>query len=191
TESRGPPDSSPVRVRTVAVRRKPAWKASRRTNLHIGCPLIKPSNQPEAGARAKPIDPLLASPSTTCRSIRVAPVSGSAASTSPDPARVRPSPQVKIPSPPCSLSFVRDSMGVACLFRAIFVFREGTGKVVRSGPMGFLQSTFSLLIGTGCGIYIAQNYNVPNIKKVMWALLGEAKELEESYKKPTNGKNKD
>ncbi|XP_062230584.1 uncharacterized protein LOC133928325 [Phragmites australis] len=55
--------------------------------------------------------------------------------------------------------------------------------------MGFLQSTFSLLIGTGCGIYIAQNYDVPNIKKLMWGLMGRAKELEESYKKP--GKDKD
>ncbi|GJN36244.1 hypothetical protein PR202_gb25086 [Eleusine coracana subsp. coracana] len=64
-------------------------------------------------------------------------------------------------------------------------------KSIRSALMGFLQSTFSLLVGTGCGIYIAQNYNVPNIKKVMRALLGQAKELEESYKKPTNGKNKD
>ncbi|KAL6624335.1 hypothetical protein ACP70R_031656 [Stipagrostis hirtigluma subsp. patula] len=55
--------------------------------------------------------------------------------------------------------------------------------------MGFFQSTFSLLIGTGCGIYIAQNYDVPNIKKLMRSLMGKAKELEESYKKP--GKNKD
>lgn len=54
--------------------------------------------------------------------------------------------------------------------------------------MGFLQSTFSLLVGTGCGIYIAQNYNVPNIKKLMRTLLGQAKELEESYKKPSDGK---
>ncbi|TKW24312.1 hypothetical protein SEVIR_3G044500v4 [Setaria viridis] len=57
--------------------------------------------------------------------------------------------------------------------------------------MGFLQSTFSLLIGTGCGIYIAQNYNVPNIKLFMKGLMGEAKKLEESYKKPGDGKNKD
>ena len=60
-----------------------------------------------------------------------------------------------------------------------------------SVPMGFLKSTFSLLIGTGCGIYIAQNYEVPNIKKLMWTLMGKAKEFEESYKKQGNGKNKD
>ncbi|AQK79192.1 hypothetical protein ZEAMMB73_Zm00001d035540 [Zea mays] len=58
-------------------------------------------------------------------------------------------------------------------------------------PMGFLQSTFSLLIGTGCGIYIAQNYDVPNIKKLMRSLVGKAKEVEESYKKTGNSKNKD
>jgi hypothetical protein len=57
--------------------------------------------------------------------------------------------------------------------------------------MGFLQNTFSLLIGTGAGIYIAQNYDVPNMKKIMWGLLGKAKELEDSYKKPVDGKNKD
>ncbi|KAF0924057.1 hypothetical protein E2562_008385 [Oryza meyeriana var. granulata] len=54
--------------------------------------------------------------------------------------------------------------------------------------MGFLQSTFSLLIGTGCGIYIAQNYDVPNMKKLMRSLMGKAKEVEESYKKPGNNK---
>ncbi|KAG8066987.1 hypothetical protein GUJ93_ZPchr0005g16064 [Zizania palustris] len=55
--------------------------------------------------------------------------------------------------------------------------------------MGFLQNTISLLIGTGCGIYIAQNYDVPNMKKLMCSLMGKAKEAEESYKKLD--KNKD
>uniref|UniRef100_J3M3G9 Uncharacterized protein n=1 Tax=Oryza brachyantha TaxID=4533 RepID=J3M3G9_ORYBR len=55
-------------------------------------------------------------------------------------------------------------------------------------PMGFLQNTFSLLIGTGCGIYIAQNYDVPNMKTLMRNLMGKAKEVEESYKKPGNNK---
>ncbi|KAG2624257.1 hypothetical protein PVAP13_3KG119300 [Panicum virgatum] len=57
--------------------------------------------------------------------------------------------------------------------------------------MGFLQSTSSLLIGTGCGIYIAQNYNVPNIKKLVMEMMDRGKKLEESYKKPGNNKNKD
>lgn len=55
--------------------------------------------------------------------------------------------------------------------------------------MGLLHSTFSFLVGTGCGIYIAQNYDIPNMKKLMRSLMGKAKELEESYKKPS--KNKD
>ncbi|PWZ16866.1 hypothetical protein Zm00014a_029311 [Zea mays] len=63
--------------------------------------------------------------------------------------------------------------------------------LISAVPMGFLQSTFSLLIGTGCGIYIAQNYDVPNIKKLMRSLVGKAKEVEESYKKTGNSKNKD
>ncbi|OEL29962.1 hypothetical protein BAE44_0009019 [Dichanthelium oligosanthes] len=57
--------------------------------------------------------------------------------------------------------------------------------------MGFLKSTLSLLIGTGCGVYIAQNYNVPNINQLMRNLMDRFKKLEESYKKPGNGKNKD
>ncbi|KAG2616063.1 hypothetical protein PVAP13_3NG112569 [Panicum virgatum] len=57
--------------------------------------------------------------------------------------------------------------------------------------MGFLQSTLSLLIGTGCGIYIAQNYNVPNIKKLVMEMMDRGQKLEESYKKPGNDKNKD
>jgi hypothetical protein len=46
--------------------------------------------------------------------------------------------------------------------------------------MGILKSTLSLLIGTSCRIYIAQNYDVPNIKEFMWSLMGRAKEFEES-----------
>ncbi|KQK07795.1 hypothetical protein BRADI_2g37675v3 [Brachypodium distachyon] len=55
--------------------------------------------------------------------------------------------------------------------------------------MGFIQSTFSLLVGTGCGIYIAQNYEVPNMKKLIWGLVGKAKEVEDSYKKPSGSGN--
>jgi hypothetical protein len=29
------------------------------------------------------------------------------------------------------------------------------------------------------------------VKKIMWGLMGKAKELEDSYKKPTDGKNKE
>ncbi|CAN6326504.1 unnamed protein product, partial [Urochloa humidicola] len=61
----------------------------------------------------------------------------------------------------------------------------------RSVPMGFLQNTFSLLIGTGCGIYVAQNYKVPIIKDLIRDMMVKFKVLEESYKKPGDGKDKD
>ncbi|CAL4895958.1 unnamed protein product [Urochloa decumbens] len=57
--------------------------------------------------------------------------------------------------------------------------------------MGFLQNTFSLLIGTGCGIYIAQNYKVPKIKDLIREVMVKVKVLEESYKKPGDGKDKE
>ncbi|VAH01224.1 unnamed protein product [Triticum turgidum subsp. durum] len=53
--------------------------------------------------------------------------------------------------------------------------------------MGFIQSTFSLLVGAAGGIYIAQNYDVPNIKNYMQGLMGKAKELDHAYKKPEDG----
>ncbi|KAE8797435.1 putative LRR receptor-like serine/threonine-protein kinase [Hordeum vulgare] len=54
-------------------------------------------------------------------------------------------------------------------------------------PMGFIQSTFSLLVGAAGGIYMAQNYDVPNIKNYMQGLMGKAKELDVAYKKPEDG----
>ncbi|XP_010922458.2 uncharacterized protein [Elaeis guineensis] len=50
--------------------------------------------------------------------------------------------------------------------------------------MGIIRSSFSFLLGTGCGVYIAQNYNVPDIKKLVNTWLFVAKHIEETYKKP-------
>ncbi|PKA49031.1 hypothetical protein AXF42_Ash020610 [Apostasia shenzhenica] len=50
--------------------------------------------------------------------------------------------------------------------------------------MGIITKGFSFLIGIGCGIYIAQNYNVPNIRKLVDEWFSEAKHVEESYRKP-------
>ncbi|CAI0380977.1 unnamed protein product [Linum tenue] len=50
--------------------------------------------------------------------------------------------------------------------------------------MGLIRSYFSFLVGTTCGVYIAQNYNVPNIKKVVHSALFTAKVVEEKYRKP-------
>eukprot|EP00261_Vitis_vinifera_P038420 XP_019079663.1 PREDICTED: uncharacterized protein LOC104881331 [Vitis vinifera] len=43
---------------------------------------------------------------------------------------------------------------------------------------------FSFMVGTACGIYIAQNYNVPNIKKLANTAIFMARHLEEKYRKP-------
>lgn len=39
-------------------------------------------------------------------------------------------------------------------------------------------------MGTVCGVYIAQNYDVPNIKKLANTGLYMAKHIEEKYRKP-------
>ncbi|EEF51552.1 uncharacterized protein LOC8266071 [Ricinus communis] len=50
--------------------------------------------------------------------------------------------------------------------------------------MGIIRSCFSFISGTVCGVYIAQNYDVPNIKKLASTGLFMAKLLEEKYRKP-------
>ncbi|KAF8379243.1 hypothetical protein HHK36_028675 [Tetracentron sinense] len=50
--------------------------------------------------------------------------------------------------------------------------------------MGIIRSSFSFMMGTLCGVYIAQNYNVPNIKKLANTGLLMAKHIEETYRKP-------
>lgn len=50
--------------------------------------------------------------------------------------------------------------------------------------MGFIRNNFLFFVGTGFGIYIAQNYNVPNIKKVANEWVSKAKQIEETYRKP-------
>ncbi|KAL4180497.1 hypothetical protein AMTRI_Chr13g92380 [Amborella trichopoda] len=50
--------------------------------------------------------------------------------------------------------------------------------------MGIIKSSFSFLVGTMCGVYIAQNYNVPNIAKLMNTGIIMAKHIEEIYRKP-------
>ncbi|CAN1178635.1 hypothetical protein LINPERPRIM_LOCUS37071 [Linum perenne] len=50
--------------------------------------------------------------------------------------------------------------------------------------MGIFKSGFSLIAGTFFGIYVAQNYNVPNVKKLVDTGKVFAKHIEESYRKP-------
>ncbi|KAI3407775.1 uncharacterized protein J3R85_020742 [Psidium guajava] len=50
--------------------------------------------------------------------------------------------------------------------------------------MGIIRSNFSFIAGTVCGIYIAQNYKVPNIKALANNAVCRAKQIEEKYRKP-------
>ncbi|XP_035548608.1 uncharacterized protein LOC121248389 [Juglans microcarpa x Juglans regia] len=50
--------------------------------------------------------------------------------------------------------------------------------------MGIIRSCFSFIVGTVCGIYVAQNYDVPNIKKLAHTAQFKAKQIEEKYRKP-------
>ncbi|VAI27022.1 unnamed protein product [Triticum turgidum subsp. durum] len=53
---------------------------------------------------------------------------------------------------------------------------------------GFLAMVFGggfkFLVGVGCGVYVAQNYNVPNVKKLFNTYVFLAKHVEETYRKP-------
>lgn len=42
------------------------------------------------------------------------------------------------------------------------------------------------MVGTAFGVYLAQNYNVPNVQKLCNTGLVIAKHIEENYRKPKN-----
>ncbi|KAK2994861.1 hypothetical protein RJ640_012824 [Escallonia rubra] len=50
--------------------------------------------------------------------------------------------------------------------------------------MGLIRSSFSFMAGTVLGIYVAQNYNVPNVRKLYNTGVLIARHLEENYRKP-------
>ncbi|KAF7836334.1 uncharacterized protein G2W53_011193 [Senna tora] len=48
-----------------------------------------------------------------------------------------------------------------------------------------------LFSGTVCGVYLAQNYQVPNIMKLADTAMVMAKHIEEKYRKPANKRDDD
>jgi hypothetical protein len=50
--------------------------------------------------------------------------------------------------------------------------------------MGIIRRFFAFISGNLVGIYVAQNYQVPNIKKETDNFLFKVKEIEEKYRKP-------
>ncbi|KAL4599833.1 hypothetical protein ACB092_11G155800 [Castanea dentata] len=50
--------------------------------------------------------------------------------------------------------------------------------------MGFLGTTFTFMVGTLCGVYICQNYNIPNLKNFADSSLVMAKQIEQTHRKP-------
>ncbi|KAM6584034.1 hypothetical protein CsatB_011036 [Cannabis sativa] len=50
--------------------------------------------------------------------------------------------------------------------------------------MGLIRFSFSFVFGTFCGAYVAQNYNVPNIRNMAKSGIFMAKHVEEVYRKP-------
>lgn len=50
--------------------------------------------------------------------------------------------------------------------------------------MGFMRISFSFMSGTLFGAYVAQNYNIPNLKKRADYGYTMAKRVEENYRKP-------
>lgn len=57
------------------------------------------------------------------------------------------------------------------------------GEGIKRREMGIIKSSFSFIAGTVCGVYVAQNYNVPNVQKLANTALFMAKLLEEKYRK--------
>ncbi|KAI3965717.1 hypothetical protein MKX01_010674 [Papaver californicum] len=50
--------------------------------------------------------------------------------------------------------------------------------------MGIVRSGFQFIVCIGFGIYIAQNYNVPDVRKLANTGIFMAKHFEENYRKP-------
>ncbi|KAL8495587.1 hypothetical protein ACS0TY_019640 [Phlomoides rotata] len=54
--------------------------------------------------------------------------------------------------------------------------------------MGMIRRSFTFMAGTVFGVYIAQNYNVANVGKLLKGGYVKAKNLEETHRKPNTTK---
>ncbi|KAK4256404.1 hypothetical protein QN277_009276 [Acacia crassicarpa] len=50
--------------------------------------------------------------------------------------------------------------------------------------MGIIRSSLSFITGTIFGVYLAQSYQLPNIKKLTETATFMAEEIEKKYRKP-------
>lgn len=50
--------------------------------------------------------------------------------------------------------------------------------------MGIFKGSFTFILGIGCGVYVAQNYSVPDVKKLYNTYSFMAQYLERTYRKP-------
>ncbi|PKA52559.1 hypothetical protein AXF42_Ash001539 [Apostasia shenzhenica] len=49
--------------------------------------------------------------------------------------------------------------------------------------MGLFGSCFTFFVGASCGIYVSQNYHVPDLKKLAQMGIGIARQYDELYRK--------
>ena len=57
--------------------------------------------------------------------------------------------------------------------------------------MGFFRSAFSFTLGTVVGVFVAQNYDVPNVQKLYHTALSMVRQVEESHRKDPKKKSDD
>ncbi|KAH1238096.1 hypothetical protein GmHk_08G022845 [Glycine max] len=77
-------------------------------------------------------------------------------------------------------SFVRLPRQVKSISRASCDSQASTQATV---IMGIIRSSFSFIAGTAFGVYLVQNYQIPNIRKLADTALLQAKQVEEKYRK--------
>ena len=74
------------------------------------------------------------------------------------------------------------------ILTVILFVDAGAGATIQYNRMGIIKGCFSFIAGTITGVYVAQNYKVPNIAKLADTFLFVAKVTEQTYRKPDNKK---